>query len=140
MAFDEQLAGRVREIFGDRGIRFEEQRMMGGLCFMVDGKMCVGIERARLMARIDPEVYESALSRPGCVPMDFTGRPMRGFVFVNPEGLRSKAVLESWLDLALEFNPRAVSTKRSRRAKASRSSSRAAANRKARPRRKSRNS
>ena len=112
MAYDEELADRVRRIFADRNVAFEEKRMMGGLCFMVDGKMCVGVVKERLMARIDPEIYDEALGRKGCVPMDFTGKPMRGFVFVNGEGIDSKRDLESWLDLALEFNPRAVSSKK----------------------------
>lgn len=112
MAFDEQLAQRVRELFAAREAPVEEKRMMGGLCFLVNGKMCVGIEKERLMARIDPEIYESALGRKGCTPMDFTGRPMRGFVFVNPEGLTSRQDLESWIALALEFNPRALASKR----------------------------
>ena len=85
--------------------------MMGGLCFMVDGKMCVGVEKSRLMARIDPAAYEGALNKKGCVPMDFTGRPMCGFVFVNPDGLMAEAELEVWLNLALEFNPKAKSSK-----------------------------
>jgi TfoX/Sxy family transcriptional regulator of competence genes len=106
VAYDEQLAERVRE--------FEEKRMMGGLCFMVDGKMCVGVEKERLMARMDPEVCEQALQRKGCTPMDFTGRPMRGFVFVNREGFGSDGDLDSWLELALDFNPRAKSSKKRR--------------------------
>ncbi len=77
MAYDEELADRVRRIFADRNVAVEEKRMMGGLCFMVDGKMCVGVEKDRLMARIDPEIYEESLGRKGCVPMDFTGKPMR---------------------------------------------------------------
>ena len=85
MAHDEQLAARVRQFFKARVVAFEEKRMMGGLCFMVDRKMCVGVEKKRLMARIDPSVYERALGRKGCVPMDFTGRPMRGFLFVDGE-------------------------------------------------------
>lgn len=85
--------------------------MMGGLCFMVRGKMCVGVEKERLMVRIDPCECESALRRKGCVPMDFTGRPMRGFVFVKPEGLVSPRDLNVWLELALAFNPRAASSK-----------------------------
>lgn len=109
MAYNEQLAERVRHFFGDARVRVEEKHMMGGLCFMVNGKMCVGVEKERLMARIDPEEYESALRRKGCVPMDFTGRPMRGFVFVNQEGLAEDTELEVWLNLALEFNPRAKS-------------------------------
>ena len=111
MAYDEQLAERIRRSFNQARVRFDEKRMMGGLCFMVDGKMCVGVEKSRLMARIDPAAYESALEKKGCVPMDFTGRPMRGFVFVNPEGLTTDAKLGAWLNLALEFNPKAKSSK-----------------------------
>ena len=111
MAYDENLAERIRDGFKKSRVRFEEKRMMGGLCFLVDGKMCVGVEKDRLMARIDPAVYESALERKGCVPMDFTGRPMRGFVFVKPVGLASSTELLTWLQLALEFNPRAKSSR-----------------------------
>jgi hypothetical protein len=112
MAYDEQLAERVRHGFGQRKVRFEEKRMMGGLCFMVKSKMCVGVSKDRLMARIDPETYDAALRRKGCVPMDFTGRPMRGFVFVNPAGLATDGELDGWLKLALDFNPRATSSKK----------------------------
>jgi len=84
---------------------------MGGLCFLVDGKMCVGVVHERLMARLDPAIYDSALRQEGCEPMDFTGRPMRGFVFINPEGHASDRDLASWLGLALDFNPRAKSSK-----------------------------
>jgi len=112
MAYDEQLAERVRGIFKLRLVPFAEKRMMGGLCFLVDGKMCVGVEKDRLMARIDPGIYESALQRSGCVTMDFTGRPMRGFVFVNLDGLATSRDLASWVDLALEFNPKAKSSKK----------------------------
>jgi len=72
----------------------------------------VGVEKQRLMARIDPAAYEDALRQKGCVPMDFTGRPMRGFVFVNPEGIARDAELEDWLQRALEFNPRAKSSRK----------------------------
>jgi len=111
MAYDEQLATRVRKSFLQRQVRFEEKRMMGGLCFLVDGKMCVGVEKQKLMVRIDPEGYEEALGRKGGVPMDFTGRPMRGFVFVHQEGFTAESDLASWLELALEFNPKAKSSK-----------------------------
>jgi hypothetical protein len=115
MAYDEHLATRVRRVFDARKVAYEEKRMMGGLCFMVNGKMCVGVEKERLMVRLDPEKYEEALRRPGGAPMDFTGKPMRGFVFVNPPGLAKARDLASWLDLALEFNPRAVASKNSRK-------------------------
>lgn len=115
MAYDEQLAERIRHEFGRRKVAFEEKRMMGGLCFMVDSKMCVGVEKNRLMARLDPELYDAALRRKGCEPMDFTGRPTRGFVFVNPAGLATDEDLFYWLDLALEFNPKAKASKKSSR-------------------------
>jgi TfoX/Sxy family transcriptional regulator of competence genes len=114
MAFDEGLAVRVRKEFAAGATQVEEKRMMGGLCFMVGGKMCVGIERDRLMVRLDPAMYEAALTRPACLPMDFTGRPMRGFVFVEPAGTKSAADLRSWIKLALEFNPRAKSSRRAK--------------------------
>jgi TfoX/Sxy family transcriptional regulator of competence genes len=112
VAYDEQLAVRVRKWFDAGKIAFEERRMMGGLCFMVSGKMCVGVEKDRLMVRLDPAIYDVALQRTGCAPMDFTGRPMRGFVFVNPAGLATARALASWLDLALKFNPRAKVSKK----------------------------
>lgn len=105
MAHDPKLADRVSRIFADRGIAFESKPMMGGLCFMLDGKMCVGVEKSRLMARIGPEAYDDALKRKGCRPMDFTGRPMRGFVFVEAVGLKTKKELLYWLELALACNP-----------------------------------
>jgi len=112
MAYDEQLAERIRRGLRNVRVRFAEKRMMGGLCFMVNEKMCVGVEKNRLMVRIDPAVYDTALRRKGCVPMDFTGRPMRGFVFVNPIGLATDDELGDWLKLAVEFNPKARASKR----------------------------
>ena len=114
MAYDERLAERVRRHFNNRRKKFNEKRMMGGLCFLVDDKMCVGVEKERLMVRLDPEIYDEVLKRKGCVPMDFTGRPMRGFVFVKGEGYASDADLTSWLNLALEFNPKAKSSRKRR--------------------------
>jgi hypothetical protein len=111
MPFDEQLAERIRRRFDSKKVEFTEKRMMGGLCFMVDLKMCVGVEKHRLMARIDPAIYDSALRKKGCVAMDFTGRPMRGFVFVNPAGLVTDDQLDEWLNLALDFNPKAKPSK-----------------------------
>ncbi len=112
MPDDHSLEERVTALLQRRNVVFEAKPMMGGLCLMVDGKMCLGITRQRLMVRLDPEAYDAALQRPGCAPMDFTGRPLRGFVFVTGEGLRSAKSLAFWVDLALEFNPRATSSKR----------------------------
>ena len=112
MAYDEHLADRIRGGFNKARVRFEQKSMIGGLCFLVEGKMCVGVEKNRLMARIDPAAYDGALNRKGCMAMDFTGRPMRGFVFVSPEGLVTDAELDVWLKLALEFNPKAKASKK----------------------------
>jgi hypothetical protein len=111
MAYDEQLATRVRRYFAAQRLPTEEKRMMGGLCFMVRGKMCVGVESERLMARVGPEHESTALRRPGCTPMDFTGRPLKGYVFVARKGFSSDEDLKFWLDLALDFNPQAKSSK-----------------------------
>jgi TfoX/Sxy family transcriptional regulator of competence genes len=110
-------AERVSRVFTARGVPFESKRMMGGLVFMVRGKMCVGVESHRLMARIGPEAEAAALQRPGCTPMDFTGRPMRGFVFVDAGHLRTERQLASWLDLALAFNPNAKPSAKRRAAR-----------------------
>jgi TfoX/Sxy family transcriptional regulator of competence genes len=110
MAYNEKLADRVRVFFEDLP-KVEEKNMMGGLTFMVNGKMCVGILKDELMARIDPDVYDSALERQGCREMNFTGKPMRGFVFVDESGTEGKKSLDQWLNLALEFNKRAKASK-----------------------------
>ncbi len=86
--------------------------MMGGLCFMVRGKMCLGVTGDRLMVRLDPAGVPAALKRRGCTPMAFTGRPLKSFVFVSPEGWNAAKEFNHWLTLALEFNPRAQASKR----------------------------
>jgi TfoX/Sxy family transcriptional regulator of competence genes len=112
MAYNEFLGERIGIALKRKGVSFEEKKMMGGLAMMVDEKMCVGVIKDNLMARIDPDIYETALSRDGCKPMDFTGKRMKGFVFVEPEGIDQEEDLEYWLELALEFNPRAKSSKK----------------------------
>ena len=82
---------------------------------MVDDKMCVGVHTDQLMARIGPEAYDSALLRRGCRPMDFTGRPLKGFVFVDPEGIDLEEDLDYWLELCLAFNPLAKSSKKKKK-------------------------
>jgi len=111
MAFNEKLADRIREQLSELK-KIEEKKMMGGLTFMVNGKMCVGILQDDLMARIDPEVYEDALEKPGCREMNFTGKPMKGFVFVGPEGTNKKNDLNFWIDLALQYNKKAKASKK----------------------------
>jgi TfoX/Sxy family transcriptional regulator of competence genes len=106
MAYDEKLADRVREILVEQP-QIEEKQMMGGLAFMVNNKMCVGVIKDELMARIDPDIYEDCLEKHGCHPMDFTGKPMRGWIFVSPEGITKPSELEYWINLAIEFNTQA---------------------------------
>ena len=114
MPYDEDLALRVRRIL-PRNLKVEEKKMMGGLTFMVNGKMCVGILNDDLMARIDPDIHDDALKKKGCREMDFTGKPMRGFVFVGPDGTRTPRALDSWINLALAFNKKAKPSKRKKR-------------------------
>lgn len=110
MPYNENLANRIRGALCDIS-KVGEKKMMGGLTFMVKNKMCVGILGDDLMARIDPAIYEKTLEKRGCREMDFTGRPMKGFVFVTPEGTRTKKDLEYWINLALDFNKRAKASK-----------------------------
>lgn len=112
MAYDEHLADRIRRTLEQAHAPFTEKKMMGGLAFMVHDKMCVGVVKDRLMARVGPEAYEAALARPGCREMDFTGRPMKGYVFVGPEGMDSEEELSEWVRLCLAFNPQARSSRR----------------------------
>ena len=106
MAYNEKLAGRMREALSSHR-NVEEKKMMGGLTFMVNDKMCVGILHDDIMARVDPEMHETALQKKGCREMDFTGKPMRGFVLVSPEGTSTRKDLEFWVELALAFNKKA---------------------------------
>lgn len=112
MAYDQALAERIADHFTAQRVVVESKSMMGGVCFMVGGKMCVGVVKSRLMLRLDPAMEAAALRQPGCGPMDFTGRPMKGYVFVQPEGCESDSQLRSLLNLALEFNPRAQSSRK----------------------------
>jgi len=112
MAYDEFLADRIRDALKSRKISFEERKMMGGLCYMVDDKMCVGVVKDNLMARIDPEIYDEVLTKTGCREMDFTGRPLKGFVFVEPQGVDLDEDLDYWIELCLDFNPKASSSKK----------------------------
>ena len=112
MAYDEFLADRIRSVLKAKQVPFDERKMMGGLCYMVDDKMCLGIMKNNLMARIDPGIYEQALLKKGCREMDFTGRSMKGFVFVEPEGIDMDEDLDYWIKLCLDFNPKAKSSKK----------------------------
>ncbi len=111
MAFDERLNDRIREALSVYP-SVEEKHMFGGTCFMLNGKMCVGVVKDEIMCRIDPSVYEQALERKGCREMDFIGKPMKGYVYVNAHGLKTKKDFDYWIGLCIEFNKRAKPAKK----------------------------
>jgi len=112
MAYDEYLAERIANTLKDKRVSFEEKKMMGGLCFLVDEKMCVGIIKNDLMVRLNPEIWEDSLKKKACREMDFTKRPMKGYVYVSPEGVDMEDELAYWIQLALDFNPFAKKSKK----------------------------
>lgn len=112
MSYNEKLADRTREIIALTHKNVEEKKMFGGLCFMVNDKMCVGVEKERLMVRLDPVLFDEVIEKEGCKPMDFTGRIMKGYVFVDIEALNTKKKLEYWVKLALDFNKVAKASKK----------------------------
>lgn len=112
MAYDEKLADRVRELIFVTHKDIEEKKMFGGLCFMVNGKMCVGVEKDRLMVRFDPAKNDEVMEMEGCRPMNFTGKVMKGYVFVDIDVLNTKKKLSYWVDLALAYNKVAKASKK----------------------------
>lgn len=102
MAFDEGLAERIREALSDT-INVEEKKMFGGLCFMVNNHMCCGIVKDELMLRVGKDNYEEALTQPHAREMDFTGKALKGMIYVGHEGLAEDEDLKAWLDRALAF-------------------------------------
>jgi TfoX/Sxy family transcriptional regulator of competence genes len=102
MSYDESLASRIRALLAERD-DVVEKKMFGGLCFMVNGAMCCGLTKSDFMVRVGGDHYEEALAQPHARPMDFTGRPLKGMVYVAPEGLRTKAALSRWVRRGLEF-------------------------------------
>ena len=96
MAYSEDLASRVRGLLKGR-YELVEKKMFGGLCFMINGHMFCGIINDRLVVRVGKAAYEDALSKPGVKPMDFTGRPLSGFVYVEPKGYSTEHSLLAWI-------------------------------------------
>jgi TfoX/Sxy family transcriptional regulator of competence genes len=112
MAYDEKLADRIREALVERGLtEVEEKKMFRGICFMVNGKMCVCASGDELMCRIGPE-YKEALELNGVRGMIRNGKPLKDFVFVSPDAIKTKQQFDSWIDKALAFNLLAKATKK----------------------------
>lgn len=102
MAYDLELAAKVTEILAEQ-TDVTERKMFGGIAFMASGHMCCGVTNDDLMLRLGPEGAEKALKDPHARPMDFTGKPMKGYVFVSKQGLGSEAKLRKHLEAALGF-------------------------------------
>jgi TfoX/Sxy family transcriptional regulator of competence genes len=101
MAYDEKLAARIRRALPPTPA-ITERKMFGGLAFLLDGKMFIGVTHD-LMVRVGPTAYEAALARPHVRPMDFTGRPLTGYVYVGPPGTRTDRAVAAWVADAIAF-------------------------------------
>lgn len=117
MAYNETTAIRLRNILYDKNIAFTEKKMFGGICFMVDDKMCFGIminkkhNEELLMCRMSEADCEIVLENENCIPMDFTGKPMKGYVFVTEKGFQTTIEASYYIQLCLNFNPFAKKSK-----------------------------
>jgi len=116
MAYDTLLAQRVRKALGDRR-DLAEREMFGGLCFLLGGRMAAGIVKNDLMLKVGPDAYDDALAQPHARAMDFTGRPMRGMIYVSPQGIASDSALAGWLRRATTFHDATPAEKRPRKSK-----------------------
>jgi TfoX/Sxy family transcriptional regulator of competence genes len=126
MAYDEGLAERIRGVLDER-TDVSERLMFGGIAFLVRGHMSVGIVKDKLMVRVGPETYQRLLRQPHARKMDFTGRPMKGFLYVTPEGVEEDEDLRRWVGEGVAYvtslppkptppKPSSPGKKRSRRA------------------------
>ncbi len=102
MPYDEELADRIRVLLARRR-EISEKKMFGGLSFLLRGNMFCGVANQALMVRVGPDAYENALTRAHAREMDFTGRPLKGMVFVDAKGFRTSAQLGAWVERGLEF-------------------------------------
>ena len=102
MTDDELLAGRIRPLLSGRS-GFTERNMFGGVCFMINGNMCAGTWKGSLIVRLDKKDHDQTLAEPHTKPANITGRVMKGWALVEPEGVQSEGDLKTWLDRAVEF-------------------------------------
>jgi TfoX/Sxy family transcriptional regulator of competence genes len=108
MAYNQTLADRIAQKLVEKNVIFAEKKMMGGLAFMVNDKMCIGVVKENMMLRVMDEHYEAMLEKPHCRQMDFTGKPLKNFLFVEPEGLLKNTYFENCIDLGIEFGERGI--------------------------------
>lgn len=118
MAYNDVTLKRIREVLLEKNVVFQEKKMFSGVCFMVDDKMCTGTHIDKksgldyLLCRIGDAAYQAALEMPNCIPMEFTGRSMKGYIFVTEAGFDKKEKLTYWLQLCLDYNPLAKKSKK----------------------------
>ncbi|RYU92734.1 TfoX/Sxy family protein [Emticicia agri] len=118
MAYNESVLQRIREILISKQLDFSEKNMFGGVCILIDDKMLCATHTDKktgedvLLCRLSEQDYEAALENVNCIPMDFTGKSMKGYVYVNENGFKSQKNLEYWLQLCLNFNPLAKKSKK----------------------------
>ena len=114
MAYNEKLTAKIRDALAHVP-NVEEKKMFRGVTFMVNDKMCITAGDNKIMCRIDPSVHEQALKRKGCETVKMKGREYKGFVYVSEEGIKTKKDLDYWVQLSLEFNKRAKSSKKKKK-------------------------
>lgn len=112
MAYNAYLAERINQYLKEIVLNYNEKKMFGGLCYMVDEKMCFGIVGNELMIRTDPEKQNFYLKKKGCREMDFTHKPMKGFLYISEDSIDKDKDLVYWIQQALEFNPKAKASKK----------------------------
>lgn len=123
MAYDEYIADRIRKAFEELKVNVVEMKMMGGLLFKLNDKMLCGIHIDKkygdslLMARIGEDAYMKEKDKEVTLPMDFTGRPMKGYIFVTPDGIDMEDDLKYWLELCIAFNPLAKASPKKKKSK-----------------------
>ena len=111
MAVNEKLTNRVREILSDVD-KVEEKKMFSGIAFMVDEKLCIAVRGDNIMLRIDPATHDELVEKPGCSSMIMKGKDLDGYVVVDESVLNTKKQLNYWVRLALDYNPKAQSSKK----------------------------
>ncbi|MBA4849537.1 TfoX/Sxy family protein [Emticicia sp. BO119] len=118
MPYSENFLNRIREILIEKQVEFSEKKMFSGVCIMVDDKMCCGTHIDKktgedlMLCRIGDDAYEMALESSNCIPMEFTGKAMKGYVYVTGNGFRTQKDLTYWIQLCLDFNPFAKKSKK----------------------------
>jgi TfoX/Sxy family transcriptional regulator of competence genes len=111
MAYNEQLANRIREAFAHLP-KVEEKKMFGGIAFMVNGKMCLTVGKDKIMCRIDPAIHNESIKSKGIQTVKMRGREYKGYVHINEDVIRTKKDFDHWIELALDFNKIAKASKK----------------------------